>query len=306
MNLAPIVLFVYNRPGHIQRTVEALQKNEVAMESDLFIYSDGPGNQEEEEHVSAVRDYIKTVKGFRTVRIVERERNLGLASSIVSGVTEIIGEYGKIIVMEDDLISHTKFLAYMNAALEKYEDRKEVFSITGYSHLSDIEGNLSDSTYFLKLTSSWSWATWSNKWRYFDKNVDGWEELLRDRKKKRLFNYDNSYDYLGLLQKQKQGAIDSWAICWYWSVFKVGGLTLYPRKSLVKNVGFDGSGTHCSETTHDQVLSGDVFPIELTDEIYEKKKMREAVACALKNLYPDAKNRLLNKIRRNSDRCSQL
>lgn len=173
--LAPIVLFVYNRLWHTQQTIESLQRNELAGESELYIYSDAPRNENDRAGVEKVREYIRDIQGFKLVSIIERSDNYGVDRSIIAGVTEIINSYGKIIVLEDDLESHPQFLAYMNKALEKYENDRKVFSITGYSYTNEIEDESLDDTYFLQLTNSWTWATWKNRWDELDTSAAGWK-----------------------------------------------------------------------------------------------------------------------------------
>lgn len=244
-NLAPIVLFVYNRPNHTQRTVNALKNNILAEQSDLFIFSDGPKKETDIEKVNEVRQYIQQITGFNSVNIRIKERNYGLAKSVVEGVTEVIEKYGKVIVLEDDLITHRYFLKYMNDGLNIYQDNPKVYSISGYSYLRK---NLKEQdTYFLKINSSWSWATWLDRWKKYDTYCEGWEKLRNSSSLRKEFDYDFSYPFYRLINLQlKYKQIDSWAIKWYWTTFINGGLTLYPQISLVHNSGFDGSGVHCS------------------------------------------------------------
>lgn len=292
--LAPIVLFVYNRPLHTQQTIEALQKNDLALESELFIYSDGAKNAEAIKNVEDVRKYAHSVAGFKNVAVIEREQNWGLAKSIINGVTDTVNKYGKVIVLEDDLLTSTNFLRYMNESLNFYENEKNVYSITGYSFSNYVEDI--DSTYFLKLTSSWSWATWKEKWEDFSYDEKIFETCLKDKK---LFNYDNSYDYTGMVSNQLHAKINSWAIFWYASVFLKGGVTLYPAKSLVENIGFDGSGTHCSKT----LSSTKNYDLKytLTTDIYEKSIHRKIVASYLKknNIMKNILKKIINIFRGN-------
>ena len=155
-NLAPIVLFVYNRLNHTKRTIEALKNNFLAEKSELFIFSDGPKRKEDVIKVKEVRKYIHHLTGFKQVNVMERAENYGLAQSIVTGVNEIISQYGKVIVLEDDLITDINFLTYMNEGLIKYQEDTRVFSVTGYSYLKKGPSE----PFFLKICSSWSWGTW--------------------------------------------------------------------------------------------------------------------------------------------------
>lgn len=251
---APIVLFVYNRLEHTKRTIEALQKNNNASKHELFVFSDGP-KKGEEENIAQLRNYIKEIDGFRNVNIINSPVNKGLANSVIDGVTQIIEDFGKVIVLEDDLICIPSFLDYMDEALVLYENQKQVYSITGYSYLSEEEKKDVADTYFLPIMSSWSWATWKDRWNKFDKKAVGYARLHKDKQLRSKFNYYDSYDWASMLENQMKSSfvrlltrsskIDSWAIRWYWTLFKNNGLSLFPRDSLVVNIGMDGSGTHC-------------------------------------------------------------
>lgn len=298
-NLAPIVLFVYNRPDHTIQTIEALKKNELAYDSELFIYSDGMKNHDDSLKVNQVRAYIKNIDGFKNVSVYEREKNWGLANSIIDGVTNVINNYGKIIVLEDDIVTSKNFIKFMNNALDFYKDEENVYSITGYSYTDDIvEMSETDSTYFLKLISSWSWGTWASKWEIFHRDKKELERIANGNDiQKKQFNYDNSMNFVDMVKYQLAGKIDSWAIYWYVSVYNRNGLTLYPQKKLIKNIGFDGSGTHCGITDQNNDLT-EFFP-KLTYDIIEKLKIREKVVSNLIKINkPNFITRVLRFIKR--------
>ena len=244
MSLSPIAIFVYNRPDHTKRTIEALKKNELAAISDLFVFSDGPkDNNLSRSQVAEVRQYLKTISGFKSVKIIERLENQGLAKSIIAGVTEIVNNFGRVIVLEDDMITSQYFLQYMNEALDFYNNDDRVISIHAYIY--PIKEKLPE-TFFLRGADCWGWATWKRGWDLFES--DG-QKLLDELKSKKLikeFNFSGSYPYVQMLQDQIAGRNNSWAIRWYASAFLKNKLTLYPGKSLINNIGFDGSGTHCS------------------------------------------------------------
>jgi len=243
MSYAPIVLFVYNRPDHTRKTVEALLKNAEAKESDFFIFADGP-KKAGDEKVTAVRDYIKTVSGFKNVTLRLSDVNRGLATSVIAGVTEIVEKYGRIIVLEDDLITAPYFLKYMNDALDRYENEKKVFSITGYSYFPKGSKKLPE-TYFLQNMSSWTWATWADRWALFDPECKGWKEKLSDRKVVEQFDHGKCFNLTKMMWAQMEyKTINSWAVRWCYCAFLNAGLGLFPNTSLVQNTGADGTGTH--------------------------------------------------------------
>jgi hypothetical protein len=239
--LAPIALFVYARPAHTRRTVEALRENALAAESDLVIFSDGPKTQEAAAGVRAVRDYIRTVSGFRTVRIVERETNWGLAKSIIGGVTELCERRGRVIVLEDDLVTSTYFLRFMNDALARYEAEETVMHVSGYMFPVNPAGL--PPTFFLRTASCWGWATWQRAWRQFSRQPARLMEEFSAADIRR-FNFDGAYDFWDQVRKNASGRIDTWAVFWYATIFRAHGLCLHPASSMTNNIGHDSSGQH--------------------------------------------------------------
>ena len=245
MNLAPIVLFVYNRPWHTKQTVEALQKNELAKESELFIYCDEAKNEDAGKSVDEVREYIDKVDGFKKVTIIKREKNWGLADSIIDGVTKIVNEYGKIIVLEDDMVTSPYFLKFMNEALEFYKDEEKVWHISGWNYPIDTDGL--DDVFLWRLMNCWGWATWANRWEYYEKDVyKTINEFTNDDIKR--FNLDGTEGFWGQVTANKANKINTWAILWYATIFKQNGLCLNPSQTYVENIGHDGSGIHCGES----------------------------------------------------------
>jgi hypothetical protein len=240
--LAPICLFVYNRLDHTRRAVDSLKQNLLAQESDLIIFSDASKSELQAAKVRDVRDYISQINGFKSITIVERETNYGLAKSIIDGVTTVVNEYGRTIVLEDDLVTSPYFLTYMNEALEKYAEDDRVISIHGWVFPTDKR--LPDS-FFLLGADCWGWATWQRGWALFQSNGQYLLDELNRRNLTREFDCNGAYPYTKMLKGQIKGINDSWAIRWYASAFLAGKFTLYPGRSLVHNIGNDGSGTHC-------------------------------------------------------------
>lgn len=242
---APITLFVYNRPAHTRQTLEALQKNVLAKDSDLIIFSDAPKSESQAAAVREVRRYIHQIAGFKSVTIVERQANFGLARSIIDGVTSVVNERGRIIVLEDDLVTSPYFLSFMNTALETYKDDDKVMHISGY--MFPVDNTDMPETFFLRTASCWGWATWSRAWRHFKKTpkqlLDGYTEQTI-----RLFNMDGAYNFWAQIEQNERGLIDTWAVFWYASVFQKGGLCLHPKFSMVSNIGHDDTGIHCGKT----------------------------------------------------------
>lgn len=240
--LAPILLFAYNRPRHLQHTVEALAHNPLAQESELFVFSDGARTEDDREDVELVRSYIHTIEGFKTVHRIERDRNYGLAANIIDGVTDIVNRYGRVIVLEDDLVTAPGFLQFMNDALDTYADEPRVGHIQAYDFTQNPR---LPETFLIKFTGSWGWATWQRAWQHF--NPDGLYLLneLHRRHLTRRFDFNGKYGFTRMLRRQVEGKNNSWAIRWNASLFLQDILSLNVGRSLVQNEGFDGSGTHC-------------------------------------------------------------
>lgn len=269
---APIALFVYGRRDLTNRTVEALAANPEASQTDLIVFSDGARGEGDAAKVTAVRDYIAGIRGFRSVRVVNGLENRGLARSIIDGVTQVTAEYGRVIVMEDDLLTSRHFLAYMNDALDRYADDLRVAAVSGYHPPFDIP---MPDTFFQRDAECWGWGTWQRAWAHF--NPDGAELLaqIRVRKLERQFDQDGSTPYVRMLEDQIAGHNNSWAIRWRASVFLKDLLSVYPARPLTNNIGFDGSGTHCevsddwgTEVSATPITVGEV-PVVHSDLAYQ-------------------------------------
>ena len=292
---APIALFAYNRPAHLRRVVSALAANPEAARSELHVYSDAARDARSEAAVAEVRDIIAGASGFARVAPVLRDRNLGLAGSIMDGVTRLCASHGRVIVVEDDLVVSRHFLRYMNEALRQYEHDEQVISIHAYIY--PVAAPLPE-TFFLRGADCWGWATWQRGWNLFD--ADG-AKLLAQLEQRRLtseFDFNGSVEYTRMLRDQIDGRNDSWAVRWYASAFLANRLTLYPGRSLVENIGADGSGTHMGAT--------DVFDVNLTGEpvavsriaTEENVVARTLIAQHFRASRPSLLRRLRNRIRR--------
>lgn len=246
-NLAPIVLFVYNRPEHTKRTVESLLKNTLAGKSALLIYSDGAKDDKDLQKVKTVRDYIKTIEGFDRIEIVLRERNFGLANSVISGVNEIFKQNDQAIVMEDDIITSPLFLTFMNKALAFYKENKSIYSISGYPYPIKIPDTYKKDIFISYRASSWGWGTWKDRWGKVDWGVKDFSTFISDKKVQNLFDRGGQ-DLTPMLKAQMKKKIDSWAIRWSYAHFKNNAYCLYPVVPLCKNIGTDKSGTHSSSS----------------------------------------------------------
>ena len=246
-NLAPICLFVYNRKSQALKTLEALQNNYLASQSDLFIFSDGPKNPGGADKIAELREEIKKADGFLSVTISEAPKNMGLSKSIIAGVSSVLKKYGKVIVLEDDLITSPNFLDFMNQALEFYENNPKIFSVSGYT--LDLPGLKNNSRDFYTgfRASSWGWGTWADRWDKVDWEVTGYDRFKKDFLQQYRFMRGGS-DMPGMLRDQMKGKIDSWAIRWCYDQFNKDMLTIFPTTSKLINIGFGPDATHTKKT----------------------------------------------------------
>lgn len=290
-NLAPIALFVYNRPQHTSRTLKFLQQNDLAADSRLYIFSDGAKTPQDEEKVAEVRSIINKIDGFKTVKIIERKENSGLANSVIAGVTQLINDYGQVIVFEDDLVTSPHTLTYFNDSLNRYRDEEKVMHIGAYMY--PLKSDHLPQAFFYRAATSWGWATWASAWKNFEPNID---TLLKqfDKKKKSAFSIDNSMNFWKQMQEFKKGKNNSWAIRWYASIFLKGGLTLNPSQSLVNNIGHDGTGVHSGINDIYNVIINPKPITQFPDVIKENPEAYQII----KDFLANRKGNLASRIKR--------
>ena len=254
--LVPVVIFVYNRPGHTRKTIEALSKNHLASETKVYIYSDAPKNEKSIEKVKEVRKYIDSLqnnKYFKSIEINKAKSNKGLANSVISGVSKVIEKYGKVIVVEDDLVSSPDFLQYMNDGLDYYDKDNKIWSISGYTFKINFPEDYKSDVYLSYRGCSWGWASWKDRWEKVDWDVSDYNHFKTNKKLRKKFNRGGR-DMANMLDLQMQGKIDSWAIRWCYAQSKLDMLTVYPIISRIRNIGLDGTGTHSGTTSKFDVI----------------------------------------------------
>lgn len=241
---SPVIIFVYDRYDLLNKTINSLQLNTLAKDTDLVIFSDYAKNEKSLNNVLKLRNYLKTIDGFKTIKIIERNENYGLAKNIIEGVTEIMNIYGKVIVLEDDLITSKNFLCYMNQALDFYENNEKIFAISGYTgNLTSIK-ELNDEGYLSYRPSSWGWATWKKEWEKNDWDVKDFNTFIKDKKAIKKFN-KGGVDMTRMLKHCMEGKNHSWAIRWSYTMYKLDKYCFYPKISKIQNVGFGTDATNC-------------------------------------------------------------
>lgn len=294
--LAPIVLFVYSRLEHVKSTIEALLNNDLAEYSDLLVYSDGAKSDSDWANVQLVREYFHSVTGFKSVTVIERPENLGLAANIIDGVSTVTAKYGKAIVLEDDIVTSPQFLNFMNYALDFYQDKKSVWHISGWNYPIDPT-SLGDA-FLWRGMNCWGWATWQDRWQHFAKNparlVSEWTPTQKQR-----FDLENSGVFWSQVEDNYSGKRNTWAIFWYATIFERNGLCLNPSVSYVHNVGHDGSGENCGTV---DVYAGNLQSKDKTPElptVYEESTIAlSRIKAFYKGLQRPLLVRVINKISR--------
>ncbi len=295
-NYSPIAIFAYKRIDHLKKTINSLKKNPESKLSDLYIFSDNYKIKDDKETVLKLREYLKTIDGFKSVKIILREENYGLSKSIISGINYCLEREKTIIVIEDDMITSKYFLDFMNKGLKKFESVNEVISIHGWTFPTKRK---LPNVFFLQGADCWGWATWKEQWKIF--NADGKDLLnkLKSRKLIKKFNLDGNFNYLKMLENQINGKNDSWAIRWHASAFLAEKLTLYPSRSLIKNIGKDGSGTHCdNDSSYESELTKSKIIIDNDLLIKVDKLSYKAMVKFYANVNGSYFRRIINYLRR--------
>ena len=261
--LAPIVLFAYNRPLHLQQTVEALLQNPLAKDSLLYIFSDAAKNDDAQALVAQVRSYIHQITGFKQIFITEKATNAGLAPSVIAGVTQVLEKHQRAIVLEDDMICSKNFLQFMNDCLDFYQNQSEIFSISGYTYPLEVPAEYSNDVFIFPRASSWGWATWLNRWQQADWEMKDFATFIKDKQAQKEFNQGGE-DLTPMLVKQQKNLISSWAVRWCYTHYIKQGYCLFPVKSKIQNIGTDKSGQHSPNTTK--------YDIQLSEASYTLTK----------------------------------
>lgn len=249
--LAPIALFVYDRPSHTTRTIEALKSNEGAKDSILHVFADGPkkgATEETSTRINEVRGIISHIDGFAEVHLHLSDTNKGCARSVREGITEIINQYGRAIIVEDDIETSPMFLSFMNQALDIYESNKRIWAIGGMNVDIKLREKYTakHDLYLVHRSCSWGWATWADRWKDIDWEVKDADQFFSNSKSMRRFDRGGE-GMSQMLRDQIDGKIDAWDIVWDYHIFKHNGYCLRPVKSFTRNIGMDGSGTHYND-----------------------------------------------------------
>lgn len=282
-SLAPIIVFCYNRPNHLEQTLDALSCNELADQSTLYIYCDGPkdgASDEMRQKIADVRQVARKRQWCKEVHVVEAEKNKGLANSIIGGVTDVINKHGKVFVLEDDLVSSPHMLKFVNRALDFYEDYAGVFSVSvNRPPLSkmQIPKDYPYDVFACLRSYSTGWGTWEDRWEKVNWSMDDFDRCMQNPDMLRALCRLGE-DFPPMMQMQEDGLIDSWAVRFCFAHFKHHAVAILPCKSYVTNIGFDGTGTHSGivANVYENDLSQSVANPRMLDIVYEDDRIINA------------------------------
>lgn len=302
-NLSPVIVFAYNRLEHLCQTIAALQKNELAMESTVYIFCDGPKENSTPEQISqvhSVQEYADSVKEFGKVIVEKAKVNKGLANSVIYGVTKVIKEYGKAIIVEDDILTHPYFLRFMNQALDFYTEEKNIFTIGAFTENIKIPDDYAYDVFVVPRVESWGWATWADRWLSAQWDISTYPALRNKDRADIMRLCKGGDDFWPMLQNQALGKVDSWAVRWQYNMSRAGKLCLRPSYTLVRNIGLDGTGVHCDASESGMASSipyynKDKYDITLVKDIQENiiisNNLREYFACPPRPPFLERKRR---------------
>ena len=284
MKIAPVVLFVYNRPDHLVRVLAHLKLNEGASETLLYIFSEGPkpdASDEEKKRIDQVREIIHQVNGFKTVIISEAEKNIGCALSMTTGISKVLYKHERAIILEDDILTHPQFLSFCNTGLDLYEHEEKIKQIGGF--MFPCRSKLPTS-FLSDAVFCWGWATWKRAWNDMSMDAEKFMRQIKNNRQENKFDLEGAYPYMTSLQQQVSGKIDAWDICWYATIFLQHGLSVYPGNSLTQNIGMDGSGTHFTGAVQHPITSFQVpddlllnFPKKMEPDENVQRELYKAV-----------------------------
>ncbi|MCL2311737.1 MAG: sugar transferase [Firmicutes bacterium] len=292
--LAPIALFAYKRLDHLKRTLDALSNNHLAPESELFIFCDAADNADDRKRVSEVRVYIQEFSRncvFKAVHIENAHERKGLSNSIILGLTMLFNEFGKAIVVEDDIVTTPDFLNFMNDSLDYYKDNKMIWSINGCTLPLKSLNDYPYDVYLNNRANCWGWASWKDRWELIDWKFSDYKEFIKAKSKREIGK--SGSDLIKLLNLQMEGRIDSWDTIWSIHQIKEGMYSISPRESYVINIGLDGSGEHCTGDFYKIALKEHEKKYSLIVPELSHKLMKEQWKLRHRPLYKRAINKLL-------------
>lgn len=287
-NLSPIIYICYNRLEHTKKSLSSLKKNKLAKKSNIIIFSDEAKSPKEDKKVLNIRNYLKKLKGFKSKKLILRNKNFGTKFNIVSAINYTFKKFDRAIIIEDDLIVSKSFLTFMNECLNKYKDKKNIWHINGWSY--PFMKKSSNDINFLRSMNCWGWATWKDRWKHL--SLDD-ERLIKKFTNKKIhkFNIFSTMDHFSQIIRNKRKTLSSWAVYWHATIFLKKGICIYPKFSMVRNIGFDGSGRMSSQYQYKSYINNNFKKYQFNDHIVLDEKLINQ-----EFLYYFQKKRILRKI----------
>lgn len=280
--VTPIAIFAFNRLDLLRATIKSLEGSEGFPGGPVFVFSDAARSHVsgEEEKVEALRRWLRVWCQRVNATLIEADSNQGLRRSIIGGVSSLLEQYERVIVLEDDIVVSRHFLPFMRQALTTYQNSSDVVQVSGYfiPHRKKVPN-----TGLLSVPACWGWATWRRAWKHYSDDAAGLLTQIPESDVHR-FNIEGTYAYYDALRRNAEGTQNTWAVRWYASVFVRRGLTVYPGKSLTRNIGFEEGGTNCGAGTMARVFNHQkiqgVMPVPATEQLPlgENQRLRQVLA----------------------------
>lgn len=257
-----IAVFVFNRPDHAFKTLQSVFSCEKVKSTEIRIFCDGPRDEKDLKNIQNVSRVVDEFSHFENVTVYKREENWGLAKSIISGVGECFEDYESIIVLEDDMVVTVDFIVCMTEALKKYKNESKVWHISGWSY--PISNRTGFSVYMWGVMNCWGWATWKDRWEYYEKDPGRLKKEWNWYKKLK-FDLWGTHRFWKQIEDNYYGRKSTWAVFWYATIFEKKGLCINFCPSLVNNIGLDNSGENCGDynpysTSTERIKQDSKFP----------------------------------------------
>lgn len=270
----PILISVYDRLEHFKSCIESLQNNAISNNTIIYIASDAAKDNHSKEKIQNVRKYIKTISGFKEVILLDWDENKGQSRSIKDARDLIFQKYDGYIFLEDDNVVSPYFLDYMNYNLNYWKDDRRILYVCGYMYPINFTSNY-DSV-FLKEYNAWGVGVWKNK--FIDVHLldsDFFMNNPENLKLMKMFSNTSYYILMSDLFYQKNYADGRRA---FTLIYK-DAYSIFPRKSLVKNIGQDGSGLHSGTNKYLQKVELDksFVPLNYPQELSPEQKIQSII-----------------------------
>lgn len=275
--MAPVLIVTYDRLEHLKKTITSLRSNIYAEQTDLFIASDYQKTDAEANKVTAVRNYLKSIDGFKSVTVFAREKNFGVVDNSNMALQFIFDKFDRFIIMNDDLVTAPGFLKFINEAFERYGENEKLFSITGYCPPIHIPSTYRYDAFFLGRMSAWGCSMTKDRYDSVREITrEEFDEFAANKKLSRAFVEAGGEDLLVMLKDVAYGSLEAWDVRCMYTQFMKNQYTVYPTQSLILNIGFDGTGMHCGKTDRFNVVLSDKSTFSFPDDVVVNERIVKA------------------------------